>query len=188
MRKKLVVIENGIIKRILDDSMRSELENAKIKYIEHPMYNDLEVGQSVKMYTDDGVKKPNSELIKLGLITLKDNEILDGETIREKTDVELYKDLSNNEKIASLQTIDTSNDTEYLREKTPLEKYHDNLITKEEYNNWIIEQRENQYSFQTDKLNYKLLFDSGLTENEKKSITKEIEDKKAQIKLDYAKL
>ena len=134
------------------------IENKEIFNVDESMSKvfpngfNISIGESVDVYNDDGTKKKNSELMDLGLLKLGDDETLDGEEIRKLTEVEQYKiDLLKKDINIESKTIDTDEQgNEYIREKTILEKYNDELITKDEYNKYQEEQRANKYQNTTD--------------------------------------
>ena len=146
------------------------------------------IGENIDCYDDEGNRYPNSILQEKGLLELKENEVLDGQIIREKTEIEKYNENpSSDENIMKVLDIDIQGNP-YIRERTMIEKYNDALISKDKYNAWISEQRENEYSHTSDKLNLKLLFDTSLSEIEKEQLQKDIENKKSDIRKMHPKV
>ncbi len=92
MRNKNLVIldENNIIQNIVGyvEGMPITEKYYKIFDVEH---NQFIVGQNIDCYNKDGSKHANSILISKGLLVLENTQILDGEEIRDKTKLELYK-------------------------------------------------------------------------------------------------
>lgn len=181
-----------IIERVIDftnyeaDKSIFNLDDRMTKIF--PNGVNISVGDNIEAFDDLGNRHDDSILYEMGLLELKENEVLDNGEIREKTEVELFrenKDINENRE----KTIDTSKDgTEYIRQKTMLEKCKDKLITREKYNAWVAEQRQSEYASVTDKMNFRLLFDSGLSETEKIELRKEIEDNKLKIKEKHKKI
>ena len=122
--------------------------------------NDLRQ-TDIRAYNEDGTVKSLEQQVKEKIITLKDNEIIDNGIIRElnKNYEEDYiiliergvEELEKNKKIVE------KNGKKYLTEKTIEEKYNEGLITKEEYNKYIISQRQSQYSQNLDGARAELL-------------------------------
>ncbi|WP_286033327.1 phage tail protein, partial [Brachyspira pilosicoli] len=101
------------------------------------------------------------EQLKEKIIALKDNEIIDNGIIRE-----LNKNYEDDyilmierglEKLDKNKKIVEDNGKKYVREKSIEEKYNEGLITKEEYNAYIVNQRQNQYSQNLDGARAELL-------------------------------
>lgn len=186
-----------MVTRILDFDLLDEVKNENYKIFSNSFH--VGIGENIDAFNDDGTKLQNSALLKMGLLKLGDDKKLDGETIVDKTEVEKFREtydktLDKN-KLEKIIDTDTSSGApagvagnEYIREKNMLEKYTDKIISKDEYNSWITEQRENEYSSTTDKLNLKLLFDTGLTSKQKSDLQSEIEKERQKIKEKYTKM
>lgn len=115
----------------------------------------------IRAYNDDGSVKSLEQQVEEKIITLKDNEIIDKGIIRE-----LNKNMEDDyilmierglEKLDKNKKIVEDNGKKYVREKSIEEKYNEGLITKEEYNAYIVNQRQNQYSQNLDGARAELL-------------------------------
>ena len=193
-RFKVIVSFDGekIIDRVIDfadykaDKLDFNLDNSMIKIF--PNGINISVGDNIEAFDDLGNRHDDSILYEMGLLKLKENEVFDNGEIRDKTEVELFIENKNTNENQE-KTIDVTEDgIEYIRQKTMLEKYEDKLLTKEEYNAWVVDQRQNEYALLTDKANSRLLFDSGLSEIERLELRKEIESNKLKIKEKYKKM
>lgn len=151
--------ENNIITRILDIDLLDSIKNDTYKIFENS--SNVSIGENVNSYDDEGNMYPNSKLFELGLLDLAEDEKLEGEEIRQLTEVEKYKTAMLKKDISiENKTIDTDeNGNEYIRDtsvcckqKTMLEKYSDDLISKDEYNEYQKEQVANKYQYTTDPM------------------------------------
>ena len=115
----------------------------------------------IRAYNDDGSVKTLEEQLKEKIIALKDNEIIDNGIIRE-----LNKNMEDDyilmierglEKLDKNKKIVEENGKKHIIEKSIEEKYKEGLITKEEYNAYIVNQRQNQYSQNLDGARAELL-------------------------------
>ncbi|MEI0612275.1 phage tail protein [Brachyspira pilosicoli] len=153
----------------------------------------------IRAYNEDGSVKSLDEQLKEKIITLKDDEIIDGDIIRELN--KNYEDdyivmierglevLDKNKKIAE------ENGKKYIIEKSIEEKYNESLITAEEYNEYIIKQRQNQYYQNLDGARAELLDDvlnslaeKGLLNESQISVLNSLQDTRAKIKTQYKKI
>ncbi len=185
MKHKIIAIidDENMVVDILDGSLYHTLttENYKI----YDSMTDISRGMHIDNYTDDGELLPLSTRVEKGLFKLDEGKILEGENVRDKTQVELYKDNPTSE-INILRTIDTTeNGREYVREKTILEQYNDSLISKDEYNSWAEEQRTEAYYNTTDKINSQIQNDTNMSEDKRATLEAQIEILKAEIKEKY---
>ena len=153
----------------------------------------------IRAYNEDGSVKSLEEQVEEKIIMLKDNEIIDNGIIRELNKnydddyiVMIDKGL---EKIDDDKKILEDNGKKYIREKTIEEKYDDGLITKEEYNKYIISQRQWQYASNIDRVRAELLDDvlnslasQGLLNESQIEVLKIIQDNRANIKAQYKKI
>ena len=153
----------------------------------------------IRAYNEDGSVKSLEEQVEEKIIMLKDNEIIDNGIIRELNKnydddyiVMIDKGL---EKIDDDKKILEDNGKKYIREKTIEEKYDDGLITKEEYNKYIISQRQWQYTSNIDRVRAELLDDvlnslasQGLLNESQIEVLKIIQDNRANIKAQYKKI
>lgn len=153
----------------------------------------------IRVYNKDGSVKSLEEQVKEKIIILKDNEIIDNGIIRElnKNYEDDYivmverglEELDKNKKIVE------ENGKKYITEKSIDEKYNESLITKEEYNNYIVNQRQNRYSQNLDGKRAELLDDvlnslaeQGLLSESQISILNSLQDTRANIKAQYKKI
>lgn len=160
--------------------------------------NDLSQAD-IRAYNKDGTVKSLEEQLKEKIITLKDNEIIDNGIIRELNKnyeddyiVMIERGLDNLDKG---KKISEKNGKKYIIEKTIEEKYKENLITKEEYNSCIINQRQSEYSQNLDGVRAELLdsvlnncASKGLLNENQIEVLKTIEDNRAKIKTQYKKI
>ena len=116
----------------------------------------------IRVYNKDGSVKSLEQQVKEKIIVLKDNEIIDNGIIRE-----LNKNYEDDyiimierglEKLEDTKKIVTNEDgKKHIIEKSIEEKYKEGLITKEEYNKYIISQRQSQYTQNLDGARAELL-------------------------------
>lgn len=163
-------------------------------------HNSNDLSQTdIRAYNDDGSVKTLEEQLKEKIIALKDNEIIDNGIIRELNKnyeddyiVMIERGLDNLDKG---KKISEKNGKKYIIEKTIEEKYKENLITKEEYNSCIINQRQSEYSQNLDGVRAELLdsvlnslASQGLLNENQIEVLKTIEDNRAKIKTQYKKI
>ena len=170
-------------------------------FVEGQSVNDfkLKPNEVIRVYNKDGSVKSLEEQVKEKIIILKDNEIIDNGIIRElnKNYEDDYivmverglEELDKNKKIVE------ENGKKYITEKSIDEKYNESLITKEEYNNYIVNQRQNRYSQNLDGKRAELLDDvlnslaeQGLLSESQISILNSLQDTRANIKAQYKKI
>ena len=162
-------------------------------------HNSNDLSQTdIRAYNDDGSVKTLEEQLKEKIIALKDNEIIDNGIIRE-----LNKNYEDDyivmierglEKLDDNKKIVEDNGKKYVREKSIEEKYNEGLITKEEYNVYIVNQRQNQYSQNLDGARAELLdsvlntlANQGLLNETQMEALKSIQTTRANIKEQYPK-
>ena len=181
MRKIIAVFnDNKMITRLVDIDLVDTLNTKNYKIFANSLH--LQRGENIGCYDDIGSRYSNSILQEKGLLVLAENEVLDGENIREKTDIEKYNDNpSSDENIVKVIGTD-ENGNEYLREKTMFEKYEAALVSKDDYNKWADEARQDEYSNTTDKMNARLQNDTDLSQAEKVQLQSDIDNKKIEIK------
>lgn len=163
-------------------------------------HNSGDLSQTyIRAYNDDGSVKTLEEQLKEKIIALKDNEIIDNGIIRELNKnyeddyiIMIERGLENLDKS---KKISEKNGKKYIIEKTIEEKYKENLITKEEYNSCIINQRQSEYSQNLDGVRAELLdsvlnslASQGLLNENQIEVLKTIEDNRAKIKTQYKKI
>ena len=176
----------------VDDFQLKPSENIK----EH---NSKDVSQTdIRAYNKDGSVKSLEQQVKEKIIVLKDNEIIDNGIIRElnKNYEEDYIVMIERklEKLDKNKKIVEENGKKYITEKSIEEKYKENLITKEEYNNHIVSQRQSEYSQNIDGARAELLDDvlnslasQGLLNETQIGALKSIQTTRANIKEQYPK-
>ena len=127
-------------------------------------HNSDDLSQTdIRAYNEDGSVKSLEEQVQEKIIVLKDNEIIDDGIIRE-----LNKNMEDDYIVMierGLEVLDKNkkiveeNGKKYITEKTIEEKYNEGLITSEEYNEYIIQQRQSQYTQNLDGARAELLDD-----------------------------
>lgn len=170
-------------------------ENEVIK--EHNS-NDLSQND-IRAYNDDGSVKSLEEQVKENIITLKDNEIVDDDVIRElnkNNEDDLIVLIERGlEQLDDRQKIVTNEcGKKYITSKSYEELFKENLITAEEYNNYIISQRQGQYMSNLDGERAELvdsvlnnLASQGLLTEEQKTQLESLQIKRQAIKEEYPK-
>ena len=163
-------------------------------------HNSNDLSQTdIRAYKEDGSVKSIEQQVKEKIIVLKDNEIIDNGIIRE-----LNKNYEDDyivmierglEKLDKNKKIVEENGRKYITEKTIEEKYNESLMTKEEYNAYIVIQRQRQYVSNIDGVRAELLDDvlnslasQGLLNESQIEVLKTIQDNRANIKAHYKKV
>lgn len=152
----------------------------------------------IRAYNKDGSVKSLEQQLKEKIITLKDNEIIDNGIIRE-----LNKNYEDDyilmierglEKLDKNKKIVEENGKKHIIEKSIEEKYKEGLITKEEYNKYIISQRQSQYTQNLDGARAELLdsvlnnlASQGLLNETQMEALESIQTTRANIKEQYPK-
>lgn len=164
-------------------------------------HNSKDLSQTdIRAYNEDGTVKSLEQQVQEKIITLKDNEIIDDGIIRELN--KNYEDdlivliESGLEKLEDNRKIVTNEyGKKYIIEKSIEEKYEDSLITKEEYNAYIISKRQSQYTQNLDGARAELLDDvlnslasQGLLNESQISILNNLQDIRTNIKAQYKKI
>ena len=187
---KIISIKEAIKK---DDIILSKdeaiLDNSNIKDYSQ---------KDIRVYNEDGSVKSLEQQLKEKIIALKDNEIIDNGIIRE-----LNKNYEDDyilmierglEKLDKNKKIVEENGKKHIIEKSIEEKYKENLITKEEYNNHIVSQRQGQYVTNIDGARAELLdsvlnnlASQGLLNETQMEALKNIQTTRANIKEQYPK-
>ena len=162
-------------------------------------HNSNDLSQTdIRAYNKDGSVKSLEQQLKEKIITLKDNEIIDNGIIRE-----LNKNMEDDyilmierglEKLDKNKKIVEENGKKHIIEKSIEEKYKEGLITKEEYNKYIISQRQGQYTQNLDGARAELLdsvlnnlASQGLLNETQMEALKKIQTTRANIKEQYPK-
>lgn len=191
MSKKIVEHDNeGMITSIWDFTAinKAYLDRLSLKYKIFESFNGCD-NDNINFFDDKGTLLPNSTLVSKALIRLQDDEkIEDGEIVK-KNEVDLYRDSPLGENNIDKKIIIDDNGVEAIVEKSMLEKYNENIISKESYNNYIDEMRSGEYSSIVDKktneLNRKKLLNPSYDDS---VLLKEIKDETLKIKEKYAKV
>lgn len=152
----------------------------------------------IRAYNKDGSVKSLEEQLKEKIIALKDNEIIDNGIIRE-----LNKNYEDDyilmierglEKLDKNKKIVEENGKKHIIEKSIEEKYKEGLITKEEYNAYIVSQRQGEYVTNIDGARAELLdsvlnnlASQGLLNETQMEALKNIQTTRANIKEQYPK-
>ena len=162
-------------------------------------HNSNDLSQTdIRAYNKDGSVKSLEQQLKEKIIVLKDNEIIDNGIIRElnKNYEDDYIVLIERglEKLDKNKKIVEENGKKYIIEKTIEEKYNEGLITKEEYNNYIVSLRQGQYTQNLDGARAELLDDvlnswaeQGLLNETQIEALKSLQTTRANIKEQYPK-
>lgn len=163
-------------------------------------HNSSDLSQTdIRAYNKDGTVKSLEQQVKEKIITLKDNEIIDNGIIRE-----LNKNYEDDyivmierglEKLEDTKKIVTNEDgKKYIREKSIEEKYKEGLITKEDYNAYIVSQRQSEYTQNLDGARAELLdsvlnslASQGLLNETQMEALESIQTTRANIKEQYPK-
>ena len=87
--KAIYNTKNNIIRMILDSTDPSKYLEKNEDYKAFPHNANIKENTDIRIYDTEGRLRPNSELLADNLITLGEDQILDGEVIRSLTDEEL---------------------------------------------------------------------------------------------------
>ncbi|MBW5392698.1 phage tail protein [Brachyspira pilosicoli] len=152
----------------------------------------------IRAYNKDGSVKSLEQQLKEKIIALEKNQIIkDNQIYTLNKNIEDdyivliekgFEVLDKNKKIAE------DNGKKYIIEKSIEEKYNEGLITKEEYNAYIVSQRQGQYTQNLDGVRAELLDDvlnswaeQGLLNETQMEALKSIQTTRANIKEQYPK-
>ncbi len=205
---KIVIYNNNKIKKILSVSNNVEetinrLKNQNFikdddKYKVFENIKDMSV-KDIRAIKDDGYVMSLEEQIKNKILVLEKDEEIRNNIIHklDKNDEEdLIKLIELGiEKLDERQKIVTAEDGEkYIISKTYEELFRENLITSEEYNNYIISIRKGQYQSNLDGVRAELLESvlnnlanqNLLTEEQIKQL-ESLNNKRQEIKTQYPK-
>ena len=153
----------------------------------------------IRVYNNDGSVKSLEQQVKENIIALEKNQI-----IKEKQVYTLNKNIEEDyiimvekglEKLDDRQKIVISEEgNKYITQKSYEELFKDNLITAEEYNDYIISQRQGQYQINLDGARAELvdsvlnsLASQGLLTEEQKTQLESLQTKRQEIKTEYPK-
>ena len=153
----------------------------------------------IRVYNNDGSVKSLEQQVKENIIALEKNQI-----IKEKQVYTLNKNIEEDyiimvekglEKLDDRQKIVISEEgNKYITQKSYEELFKDNLITAEEYNDYIISQRQGQYMSNLDGERAELvdsvlnsLASQGLLTEEQKTQLESLQSKRQEIKEELQK-
>ena len=205
---KIVIYNNNKIKKIISTKEKAEntiallkkqgLININDNYKIFENIKDLSV-TDIRAIKDDGTVMSLEEQIENKILILeKDEEIRNG--VKYKLNKNYEEDLIKLielglEKLDDRKKIVTNEDgTKYITQKTYEELFKENLITAEEYNNYIIQIRQVQYQSNLDGERAELLesvlnnlASQNLLTEEEKSQLESLQVKRQEIKQEYPK-
>ena len=160
----IVIYNNNEIKNILSSSndIEETVKMLKTKNVisntdEYKVFERIDNmgAKDIRAIREDGSVMTLEEQIRNKILVLKkDEEIRNGQVY--KLDKNIQEDFIKLvelglEKLDDKQKIVTSDDgSRYITQKNYEELFNDNLITAEEYNNYIISQRQGQYQINLD--------------------------------------
>lgn len=204
----IVIFNNNKVKEIISTDENIEIALKKLKnqgFIcdndEYKVFDNVQnMGvKDIRAIKNDGSVMSIEEQIENKILILeKDEEIRNGQIY--KLDKNIQEDLIKLielgiEKLEPTQKIEISEDgTKYIIEKSMEEKLRENLITQEEYDNYIIQIRQMQYQTNLDGARAELLdsvlsnlSNQGLLTEEQKSQLESLKVKRQEIKTQYPK-
>lgn len=199
----IVIFNNNKVKEIISTDENIEIVVKKLKnqgFIsdndEYKVFDNVQnMGvKDIRAIKNDGSVMSIEEQIENKILVLeKDEEIRNGQIY--KLDKNIQDDLIKLielgiEELEAAQKIEISEDgTKYITEKSMEEKLRENLITQEEYNNYIIQIRQMQYQTNLDGARAELLdsvlsnlSNQGLLTEEQKTQLDMLNNKRIEIK------
>lgn len=199
----IVIFNNNKVKEIISTDENIEIALKKLKnqgFIddndEYKVFDNVQnMGvKDIRAIKNDGSVMSIEEQIENKILVLeKDEEIRNGQIY--KLDKNIQEDLIKLielgiEELESTQKIEISEDgTKYITEKSMEEKLRENLITQEEYDNYIIQIRQMQYQTNLDGARVELLdsvlsnlSNQGLLTEEQKTQLDMLNNKRIEIK------
>ena len=199
----IVIFNNNKVKEIISTDENIEIALKKLKnqgFIddndEYKVFDNVQnMGvKDIRAIKNDGSVMSIEEQIENKILVLeKDEEIRNGQIY--KLDKNIQEDLIKLielgiEELESTQKIEISEDgTKYITSKTYEELFKENLITAEEYNNYIINIRQGQYQSNLDGARAELLdsvlsnlSNQGLLTEEQKTQLDMLNNKRIEIK------
>ncbi len=195
---KNIISSNNNIEQVIKDLKLKNfiLDDDKYKVFEN--IQDMGV-KDIRAIKDDGSVMSIEEQIKNKILVLeKDEEIKNG--VVYKLDKSIREDFIKLvelglEKLDDRQKIVTNEDgSKYITQKTYEELFKENLITAEEYNNYIIQIRQGQYQSNLDGERAELLesvlsnlASQNLLTEEQKLQLESLQTKRQEIKTQYPK-
>ena len=204
----IVIFNNNKVKEIISTDENIEMALKKLKnqgFIcdndEYRVFDNVQnMGvKDIRAIKNDGSVMSIEEQIENKILILeKDEEIRNGQIY--KLDKNIQEDLIKLielgiEELEPTQKIEISEDgTKYIIEKSMEEKLRQNLITQEEYDNYIIQIRQMQYQTNLDGARAELLdsvlsnlSNQGLLTEEQKTQLESLKVKRQEIKTQYPK-
>ena len=204
----IVIFNNNNIKNIISTNENVETVVKKLKnqgFIsdndEYKVFDNVQnMGvKDIRAIKNDGSVMSIEEQIEKKILVLEKDEEIRNKQIY-KLDKNIQEDLIKLielgiEKLESTQKIEISEDgTKYITSKTYEELFKENLITAEEYNNYIIQIRQGQYISNLDGTRAELLesilsnlASQNLLTEEQKSQLESLTNKRQEIKTQYPK-
>lgn len=199
----IVIFNNNKVKEIISTDENIEIALKKLKnqgFIcdndEYKVFDNVQnMGvKDIRAIKNDGSVMSIEEQIENKILVLeKDEEIRNGQIY--KLDKNLQEDLIKLielgiEELEPTQKIEISEDgTKYITKKSMEEKLRENLITQEEYDNYIIQIRQMQYQTNLDGARAELLdsvlsnlSNQGLLTEEQKTQLDMLNNKRIEIK------
>lgn len=199
----IVIFNNNKVKEIIstDENIEIALKNLKNQGFicdndEYKVFDNVQnMGvKDIRAIKNDGSVMSIEEQIENKILVLeKDEEIRNGQIY--KLDKNLQEDLIKLielgiEELEATQKIEISEDgTKYITKKSMEEKLRENLITQEEYDNYIIQIRQMQYQTNLDGARAELLdsvlsnlSNQGLLTEEQKTQLDMLNNKRIEIK------
>ena len=177
-------------------------EDITIKENESILYNEniKDYSQSdIRAYNKDGSIKSLEQQLKEKIITLEKNQIIKDNqvyTLNKNYPDDYIKlvELGLEELDKTQKIVTNENGNKYITQKTYEELFKENLITAEEYNNYIIRMRQGQYQSNLDGERAELLesvLNSWASQNllteEQKIQLESLTNKRQEIKEKYPK-
>lgn len=177
-------------------------EDITIKENESILYNEniKDYSQSdIRAYNKDGSIKSLEQQLKEKIITLEKNQIIKDNqvyTLNKNYPDDYIKlvELGLEELDKTQKIVTNENGNKYIKQKTYEELFKENLITAEEYNNYIIRMRQGQYQSNLDGERAELLesvlnnlASQNLLTEEQKIQLESLTNKRQEIKTQYPK-
>ena len=153
----------------------------------------------IRAYNKDGTIKSLEQQLKEKIITLEKNQIIKDNqvyTLNKNYPDDYIKlvELGLEELDKTQKIVTNENGNKYIKQKTYEELFKENLITAEEYNNYIIRMRQGQYQSNLDGERAELLesvLNSWASQNllteEQKIQLESLTNKRQEIKTQYPK-
>ncbi|PCG20574.1 phage tail protein [Brachyspira sp. G79] len=204
----IVIYKDNKIKNIISSNKDTEqvIKDLKLKnfILDDDKYKVFEKIQNMSVTDIRAIKEDGSVMSLEEQIENKILVLEKAEEIRNGGIYKLNKNIQEDfirlvelglEELDDKQKIVTSDDgRKYITQKSYEELFKENLITTEEYNNYIISQRQSQYMYNLDGERAELvesvlnnLASQGLLTEEQKSQLESLQTKRQEIKTEYPK-